>query len=461
LVCREVWSASSSADPEVASVRRSTRSDRSWLGEELRTNLWVVPAILVGVAVLLFAVTYRIDQAAYHGDITLPSWVNNGSADAARQVLIALAAAVITVVGVVFSVTIVALTLASSQFGPRMLRNFIRDRGTQFTLGCFVGTFVYDILALGSIGQGEHGTFVPHLSVTVALVLVLVDLVVLIYFIHHVATSIQLPSVIAGIASDLRRAAVAQLPQGDDAVVPGRDAGVDAALAALAGETAVVTAADSGYLQFVSHRRLVEAAAAHDARVEMVVRAGDFVSTGTPVARVAPPSAVEPITQVLHRVHITGPQRTLTQDMAFAVDQLVEIAIRALSPAVNDTFTALTCIDWLGDGLALVTSRWESGWRVYRDGEGRPRVFDPEVGYANLVDRAFDKIRNAGRGMPAVLDRQLESLARVLAVADEPEQRAALVAQAQLVVAAAEAVPDPIDRAAVQARYTALCAAIS
>ena len=442
-------------------MARSTSSDRSWLGEELRTNLWLVPAVLVALAGVLFLVTFRIDKAAYHGTLTLPSWVNTGGADEARQVLIALAAAMITVVGVVFSVTIVALTLASSQFGPRMLRNFIRDRGTQVTLGCFVATFVYDILALGSVGQGEHGTFVPHLSVTVALVLVLLDLVVLIYFIHHVATSIQLPSVIAGIATDLRGAIVTQVPQGRDAVVPGVDPEVDAALDALSGSMALVTARESGYLQFVSHRRLVEASTAHDARVEMIVRAGDFVSAGVPVARVQPASAVDPIASVLHRVHITGPQRTLPQDMPFAVDQLVEIAIRALSPAVNDTFTALTCIDWLGDGLALVTERWVSGRRVYRDQSGAPRVFDPELGYASLVDRAYDKIRNAGRGMPAVLDRQLDSLARVREVAVAPELRAALAAQARLVVAAADAVPDPTDRAEVRARYEAMCAPVT
>ena len=437
-------------------MARTTRSDRSWLGEELRTNLWVVPAILVAVAVVLFVITYQFDQAAYHGSITLPSWVNTGGADEARQILIALAAAVITVVGVVFSVTIVALTLASSQFGPRMLRNFIRDRGTQFTLGCFVGTFVFDILALGSVGQGEHGTFVPHLSVTVALVLVLIDLVVLIYFIHHVATSIQLPSVIGGIASDLRGAVLTQQPQDRDAVVPGRDAAVDAALVALAGETAVVTAAESGYLQFVSYDRLARVADDHDAQVQMLVRPGDFVSAGVAVARVHPPSAVEPVAEVLHRAHITGPQRTLTQDLAFAIDQLVEIAIRALSPAVNDTFTALTCIDWLGDGLALLTSRWVSGQRVHRGRDGAPRVFDPDLSYASLVDRAYDKIRNAGRGMPAVLIRQLDSLARVLEVADGSAQRDALQAQAALVVAAAEAVPDPTDRADVQAHFAAL-----
>ena len=174
-----------------------------WRREELRTTLWLVPTVQVVAAAGLFAVTYGLDSAAYHGHLTLPGWVNNATADAARQILTTIAAAVITVVGLVFSITIVALTLASTQFGPRMLRNFVRDRGTQVTLGTFVATFVYAILALGSISHGGRGDFVPHLSVTVALGLVLASLGVLIYFIHHIATSIQLPQVIATIAGDL------------------------------------------------------------------------------------------------------------------------------------------------------------------------------------------------------------------------------------------------------------------
>ncbi len=169
-------------------------------------NLWLVPAIEIALATALFAGTYAVDRAVYDGHHALPSWVLSGSADSARQILIALAAAVITVIGVVFSIMIVTLTLASTQFGPRMLRNFIRDRGTQVTLGTFVATFVYAVLALASIGPGSHGDFVPHISVTVLLALVLVDVGVLVYFIHHIARSIQLPQVIASIARDLSRA---------------------------------------------------------------------------------------------------------------------------------------------------------------------------------------------------------------------------------------------------------------
>jgi uncharacterized membrane protein len=200
------------------------RSDRSlskalpsWRREALRTNFWLVPTVLVLVAAALFAVTFSVDLAAYHGDFRLPFWIRTGSADAGREVLISIAAGIITVVGVVFSITIVALTLASQQFGPRMMRNFVRDLGNQFTLGVFVGTFVYAVLALGSITSEPRGDFVPHLSITVAEALLLVDLAVLIYFIHHIAKTIQLPEVIASIARDLMRAIDDEFPdQSDD-----------------------------------------------------------------------------------------------------------------------------------------------------------------------------------------------------------------------------------------------------
>src|SRR6202012_759714 len=158
--------------------------EADWRREQLRTNLWLVPVLQTIGIVLLFGITYTVDRAAYDGGFKFPSWVLNGSADSARVVLATVAAAIITVVGIVFSITIVALTLASAQFGPRMMRNFIRDRGTQVTLGTFVATFFYSVLGLVSIGGGPHGDFVPHLSITVALALTLVDLAVLIFFIN-------------------------------------------------------------------------------------------------------------------------------------------------------------------------------------------------------------------------------------------------------------------------------------
>ena len=255
---------------------------------------------------------------AYDGSLGLPGWVDNGTADAARQILTALAAAIITVIGLVFSITIVALTLASTQFGPRILRNFTRDRGTQVTLGAFVATFVFVVLTLGSIAHGARGDFVPHLSITVALGLVLVDLAVLVFFIHHMATSIQLPEVIASIAHDLSTAIdveAGRLPADDDL-----EAGLSESEVArrLRESGAVVRAARSGYVQFIGYPTLVDIATQADGVIRLVHRPGHFVVEGLPLAEVWPPDAADAVARGLARAHATGAHRTLTQDLAFA-----------------------------------------------------------------------------------------------------------------------------------------------
>jgi uncharacterized membrane protein len=154
--------------------------EADWRREAVRTNLWVVPLLETLGAVLLFVATYAADRAAYAGRIHYPSWVLNGTSDTARVNLTTVAAAIITVVGIVFSITIVVLTLASTQIGPRMLRNFVRDLGTQMALGAFVATFCYAMITLVSVGGGAHGDFVPHLSITVTLMLTLAGVGVLI-----------------------------------------------------------------------------------------------------------------------------------------------------------------------------------------------------------------------------------------------------------------------------------------
>ncbi len=343
-----------------------------WRREALRTNLWLVPTVEVLAAVALYFATHAIDKAAFSGNLTLPSWMEFGTADAARQILTTLAAAVITVVGVVFSITIVTLTLASTQFGPRMLRNFIRDRGTQFTLGTFVATFVYATLVLISIGPASPGRdFVPHLSITVAVGLVTLSMAVLIHFIHHIAMSIQLPQVIASIAKDPSRAIDAESSQEGVAFEAGPS--VSELLTRMDEGGGEVPAPSSGYLQFVQHETLIGLAAEKGAVIRLLHRPGHFVVSGHPLATVWPPSGSEGVSRALRVAHIIGPSRTLAQDLALAVDQLVEIAIRALSPAVNDTFTALTCIDWLGESLCKVTVRWRP-LRVHRDSHGYVRV---------------------------------------------------------------------------------------
>ncbi|OBH04807.1 hypothetical protein A5696_03555 [Mycobacterium sp. E2699] len=430
-----------------------------WQREELSTNLWLVPTILVIGALGLFALTARLDGAAYQGRLRPPSWVVSGSADAARQVLTSIAASVITVVGIVFSITIVTLTLASTQFGPRMLRNFIRDRGTQLTLGTFVATFVYCVVALVSIGPGDRGEFVPHISITTAFGLVLIDLAVLIYFIHHIATQIQLPQVIAGIAKDLAHAVAVQSadrPMSTRKAAHGPS--LDELLATIETSGSVIRTPKSGYLQFIRHQTLVRVAAQADAVIRLPYRPGHFLVEGRELASVWPATAAEQVADYLARAQATGPHRTLTQDVAFGVDQLVEIAIRALSPAVNDTFTALTCIDWLGDSLCKIAPVW-TPTQIHRDNRGVIRVISDQVSYERLVQRAFEKIRQASRAMPAVMIRQLDTLATIMEQTTDPQRAQVLMDQAAMIHRAnAESVPEHSDRADVDRRYVALLA---
>ena len=381
-------------------------------------------------------------------------------ADAGSQVLIAIAAAVITVVGVVFSITILALTLASQQFGPRMMRNFVRDLGNQVTLGVFVATFVYSTLALGSIAIGGHrGVFVPHLSIAVAEALLLVDLAVLIYFIHHIAKSIQLPEVIARIARDLM-------------------AEIDAEIAEQKPDENGPTSADHRGRSVEELLQLLESRAARCPRVKAGTCSSSPMRNSSAIAtrhRFGHPS--RPPARPLHRRRTaachrlapprrprrsrrhspghtsTGPHRTLIQEPVFAVDQLVEIAIRALSPAVNDPFTALTCIDWLSAGLRRI-SHVTLGKGVYRDRSGHVRLIEPDPSYARTANRAFDKIRQAAGGMPVVVIHMLDTLTRVMEETTTPEQRLVLARQAGMILRNAEAsVFEPNDLEDIRGRY--------
>lgn len=432
--------------------------EADWRREALRTNLWIVPAVETLGVLLIFAVTYAVDRAAYNGAIQLPSWVLNGTADAARMILATVAAAVITVVGIVFSITIVALTLASTQFGPRMLRNFVRDRGTQVTLGTFVATFSYAIVTLVAVGGGPHGEFVPHLSITVTLVLTLADVGVLIYFLNHIASMIQLPVVIASIAGTLAAEIAAQDRGGGFDVGTKRGPSRDELLAHLAESGVAIHTPRSGYLQVIRHETLLKIATEADAVIQLPYRPGHFLVAGQVIAWVWPPDAAEPVEKALAALHVAGAYRTLAQDISFGFDQLVEIGLRALSPAVNDTFTALTCIDWIGDCLCRISNSWRPQ-RIRRDTEGRIRVIAYQADFDRLVERAFEKIRQAGAGQPAIMIRQLDALGKIVEQTPDQDRWPVLIRQAEAIQRANLAtVPDPGDRDDVTRRYEAVMA---
>jgi uncharacterized membrane protein len=218
----------------------------------------------------------------------------------------------------------------------------------------------------------------------------------------------------------------------------------------------VVAAPACGYLQFVAYDTLVGIAAEADAVVRLLYQPGHFVVQGLPLANVWPPDAAGPITRRLEQAHFTGPHRTLAQDLAFAIHQLVEIAIRALSPAVNDTFTALTCIDWLTDGLCKISAAWD------------PRIVQRDTRRQCACHRGRSTLRTVGRAsfrqdsteleaLSAVVIRQLEALARIMAQTSSEAQRLALASQANMILRSSEdSVPEESDRASVRRHHDAV-----
>jgi uncharacterized membrane protein len=365
----------------------------------------------------------------------------------------------ITIAGVVFSMTLVALSLASSQLGPRMLPNFMRDTTTQVVLGTFVATFLYCLVVLRTVRRPEEFVFVPHLSVSLGVLFAVVSLGVLIYFIHHVSVSLQANEIVARVGAELIEGVDRLFPEqiGRGAPrIPAEppDAGF---LDAFDREARPVVADGDGYLQLIDAEVLLELATEEDVVLRLERRPGDYVVADRPLLRVWPGDRVsDQLTARVRSAFTLGRQRTPRQDFESAVSQLVEIAVRALSPGINDPFTAIACVDRLGSVLSRVAQR-EMPSPYRHDGQDQLRVIVPAFTFPAILDVAFDQIRQYGRSSAAVTLRLLETIAVVAGFAQRPEDVAALQRQAGMVARGARGgLAEKEDRRVVEERYQAL-----
>jgi uncharacterized membrane protein len=427
--------------------------------EIVRTNFWFVPGVMIlsaiGLSFLMVVVDRRIDAGAYSAFGLLYA----GGPEGARSILSTIAGSMITVAGVAFSITIVALTLASSQFGPRLLRNFIRDTGNQVVLGTFISTFIYCLLVLRSVSGVGGQVSVPGISVTFAMLLALANVGVLIYFIHHVSTSIHVDRVIAEVYRELSGQIRVLFPEELGCEVDecqdeqkGRQRTEDEDYLC-----SDVVAARSGYVQAIDGESQFTIAETNDLRIHLRHRPGEFVVEGDPLCRV---EAAEPLNVDLSRrigsSFIIGKQRSPEQDAEFAVHQLVEVALRALSPGINDPFTAITCVDYLGSILCTLTSREFPRSRRY-DSEGRLRITAKPLTFAGMMNAAFDQIRQCGSTNVAVTIRLLETLGTIAGHVQNSRQRQAILRQADMIARASQkSLPERDDRDDVQQRYQAV-----
>jgi len=391
-------------------------------------NLWKIPLGLSLAALGLFAVTMVPDALEAKGIIRLPVWLTMGGIDDARAILGAMLACISTVLALIFSVALLVLSMVATLFGPRLLYRFLKDWVTQVTIGLFMATFVYLCLVFLVTHQDAHTTFIPQVSLITSWFLVVGSFGFLVYYSHRIAASIQNPDLVARIVDDLVPAVRASqgIPAANAKPLP------PATLVRQVEDGASVSCNRSGYVQEIHHRTLVREASRADAVIHVLYRPGQFVLQGERLASVHPAARLRDLEPALRR-HVTlGRHRSLTQDSEFAIAQIVEIAIRALSPAVNDTFTGVACVDWLGDALLVVSDAPRSDGCWYDDA-GAVRVRVRPVYLERLVRMAFDQIRQAAVDNPAVLIRILETIRRLATRMQERGPRSALRDEADAV----------------------------
>lgn len=422
----------------------------------VRSGFWFLPAFMAGVAMALALVSVAVDERLT-GWLTLHvGWTFTGGAEGASAVLGIIAGSMITIAGVVFSMTLVALSLASSQLGPRLLRHFMRDSTTQVVLGTFVATFLYCLLVLRTIRRAEEVAFVPHLSVALGVLLAVASVGVLIYFIHHVSVSIQSNEIAARITKELIEAIDRLFPRQIGRGAPRipadpPDAGL---LEALDKDARPVDADGDGYIQFIDGEALLALAMEGDLVVRLERRPGNYVISGSRLAVIWPESrASDRLTHHVRSLFVLGHQRTPDQDIEFGVNQLVEIAVRALSTGLNDPFTAITCVDHLGSVLSRLATRGVPS-RYRHDHRNQLRVIAPANTFREITDAAFNQIRQYGRTSVAVNLRLLETIAVIVGFAHRPEDRATLQLHARMIArGAVETLPESEDRRAVEERF--------
>ena len=421
----------------------------------LRSSFWFVPSLIVAFSIALAVALVEAGSAG--SDRWLARWPRlfGAGAEGARGMLSTIAGSMITVVGVTFSMTLVTLALASSQYTSRILRNFMRDRVTQVVLGIFTGIFTYCLIVLRTIRGGEESGFIPNLAVSLGVVLSIGGISVLIFFIHHIASSIQASNIIASVAAETMVAVDRLFPEklGNGPIEGDED---QSPLLLPERRWQAVSARGNGYIQSVDNAALLRLARKHQTIVRMERSIGEFVIHDTTLVSLAlesPPG--KEITTDLQAAYSINRYRTVEHDSAFGIRQIVDMALRALSPSINDTTTAVMCVDYLTAILARLASRNIPSSHRYEEGELRAITMGPT--FESLLADSFDQIRGSAQGNVAIMLRMLGALQTIAGLTASPSRRRALRDQVQWIAELAERTLESAhDRARIDTRLVRL-----
>jgi uncharacterized membrane protein len=421
------------------------------LWSNLRSSFWFVPSLIIAFSIALAVALVEADSTG--SDRWLARWPRlfGVGAEGARGILSTIAGSMMTVVGVTFSMTLVTLALASSQYTSRILRNFMRSRVTQVVLGIFTGIFTYCLIVLRTIRGGDESGFIPSLAVSFGVALAISGISVLIFFIHHIASSIQASSIIASVAQEtiatIDRLFPEKLEKG-----PGENNEDQTFQHPADRNWRAIRARENGYIQSVDNAAILRVARDKKTIVRMERGIGEFVVQNTALASLAlkdPPD--QETNAALQATFSISRHRTVEQDPAFGIRQIVDVALKALSPGINDTTTAVICVDYLAAILARLASRNIPSYRRYEEGELRVIIIGPT--FEGLLAESFDQIRGSAKGNVAIIFRMLEALQTIAGLTAGPSRRQALRDQARWITELAErTVESAHDRASINTR---------
>jgi len=406
------------------------------LWSNLRSNFWVMPLLIVVVSIIFAAALIKADSIVNNRWLAQWPYLFGVGAEGARGMMITIAGSMMSVVGVTFSMILVVLALASSQYTSRILRNFIRSRVTQVVLGIFAGIFTYCLIVLRTIRSGNDSVFVPSLAVLFGFVLALGGVVTLMFFIHHIAFSIQASSIIASVAQETIAAVDRFFPEN-----PEQEADDDDDAQSMHYQVEwnwrTISTKKNGYIQSVNNAALIRLAQEKKTIVRMERSIGAFVVRNTPLVSIDlkdPPD--EETIASLQAAFTINHYRTVQQDVAFGIRQIVDVALKALSPGIIDITTAVMCIDYLTVILARIANRKIYSSHYYE--EGKLLVIAMGPSYQSLLSESFDQIRNSAKGVVSIMLRILESFQTLAGLTVNPCRRRAISEQVKLIAELAE-----------------------
>jgi uncharacterized membrane protein len=401
---------------------------------DLRASLWFVPGLMILISIALALAIVEIDSRSEQDWLDDYPLAFGLGADGARGMLTAIASSMLTVAALTFSLTLNAVSQASGQFTPRIFRNFMRDRANQFVLGYFVSVFAFCLLVLRTIRGADELKFVPSLAVMTGLLLAIGGILVLIFFIHHIAASLQITTILDNITEETKNAVEKLFPEelGDDATAEEKYEARDMLQEKLWKK---VPASEGGYVQHVDTDGLLQFAVDNEVLIQMCRGIGEYVGRGSSLAEIAPVTNTRTVNaehlDFVNELFSIGRFRTIEQDVGYGIRQIVDIALKALSPGINDTTTAVNCIDKLSEIVGEIARRRLP--EKTRATHNIPLVTVKAPDFEDYVETAFDQIRISGKGNQAIFERLLSALTFIGECTTAKDRRTILKRQVELI----------------------------